>query len=164
MEKQNKTDFTQDQESIQSPEDASPTQQPAQEVPKASTEPQPQVIINNQQPPQPTQNPRPQNPNVLYPKNPFPWHKIVYAIESVISVLLVFRVFFSMFAADRANQIVSTVFLITDPLIKPFENIFAPTPTTGVTVEWSIFIAMIVYAIISAMLGKLIQMFIYRNR
>ncbi len=178
MEEQNKTnmqqnrDLPQDTDPIQVPKNGTinhvlqseNSEQQPQATPEASTEPQPQIVINNQQPVQPTQSPRIQNPTVLYPKNPFPWHKIIYAIESSISILLVFRVFFSMFAADQTNQIVSTIFLITDPLIKPFENIFDPTPTGGVTVEWSIFLAMIAYAIIATILGKLIQMFLYRNR
>lgn len=149
--------------SEQAPEQGAQTEQPA-------TQGQPQIIINNNQPQQEqkeeadfTPPPRTQ-PTVVYPKNPFPWHRIIYAIETIISILLVFRIFLSMFAANDTSEIVRAVFLVTDPLIAPFKNIFPQTTSGELTVDWSIFIAMVVYAILAGIMGKVIQIILYRNR
>lgn len=147
----------------QAPKQGVQTKQP-------TTQGQPQIIINNNQPQQEqkeqtdfTPPPRTQ-PTVVYPKNPFPWHRMVYAIETIISILLVFRIFLSMFAANDTSEIVRAVFLVTDPLIAPFKNIFPQTTSGELTVDWSIFIAMVVYAILAGIIGKVIQIILYRNR
>lgn len=122
-------------------------------------------------PPKPEQEthaeqPAHQPPTVVYPKKPFPWHRIVYTIQSVIELLFLFRLFFLMLGAESSNRIVQVILDVTDILVSPFVGIFPNTELTNsnVSIDWSTLAAMITYGLIAWVLGKIIQISLYRNR
>lgn len=88
--------------------------------------------------------------------------KIIYAIGGFIEILLGLRLIFKMIGANPAAPFVSWVYDWTNPLVAPFAGIFGQHSTTGgpgvVTTgvfDWTALVALVVYALIFALLGRL---------
>ncbi|MFA5932603.1 MAG: YggT family protein [Microgenomates group bacterium] len=102
----------------------------------------------------------PESPQKAYAqkKTIFRTYQVIWYILGVIEVLLTFRVVLKMLGADISSTFVSLLYTITDPLALPFRGIFAISADQGAILEWSTFVAMIVYALIGYALVQLMQL------
>lgn len=92
-------------------------------------------------------------------KNIFRTYQVIWYILGVIEILLTFRVLLKMLGANVSSPFVSLIYVITDPLAKPFSGIFGVSVSTeGAALEWSTFVAMIVYLLIAFALVQLMQL------
>lgn len=85
----------------------------------------------------------------------FRTHQIIWYILGVIEVLLIFRIFLRMFGAYPTG-FANFIYFSSAPLALPFRGILKVTDE-GAIIEWSTFIAMIVYALVAYGLVKLLQ-------
>lgn len=101
-----------------------------------------------------------EHPQRVYEKKKaiFRTYQVIWYILSVIEILLVFRVVLKILAADINSSFVSLLYLVTNPLAIPFRGIFSISIDQGAVLEWSTFIAMIVYALIAYALVQLMQL------
>lgn len=83
--------------------------------------------------------------------------RIVYYIFGVIEVLLAIRFVFGMFGANMAAPFVRFIYNLTDVFMVPFNAIFATQQLEGATFEWSVLVAIVVYALIAWGLVALIH-------
>mgnify|MGYP001565261360 CR=1 FL=1 len=89
----------------------------------------------------------------------FRTYQIIWYFLGVIEVLLGFRVVLKMHGASPVSLFVNFVYGLSEPFARPFAGIFGVTvPTTRSVVEWSTFVAMVVYALIAYGLVELIQL------
>lgn len=91
-------------------------------------------------------------------KTIFRAYQIIWYILGVIEILLVFRVVLKMLGADITSSFVSLLYTVTDPLALPFSGIFGISYAQGAVLEWSTFVAMVVYALIGYALVQLMQL------
>lgn len=83
--------------------------------------------------------------------------RVVYYIFGVIEVLLAIRFVFGMFGANMAAPFVRLIYGVTDVFMVPFNAIFATQRLEGATFEWSVLVAIVVYALIAWGLVALIH-------
>lgn len=88
---------------------------------------------------------------------------IVFAILGLIELIVGLRFAFLLLGANPASAFVNWIYTWSAPLVAPFEGIFnqhAVTAGTGVVVhsvfDWTALIALLVYAIIGGILGRLL--------
>ncbi len=108
--------------------------------------------------PQPVQTEPPQK---VYNKKKtiFRTYQVIWYILGVIEILLTFRVLLKMLGANAGSGFASLIYSITDPLALPFRGIFQISANEqGAVLEWSTFVAMIVYALIAYALAQLMQL------
>lgn len=106
-------------------------------------------VVNNQA----------QNPGAYQKKKAiFRMYQIVWYILGVIEALLAFRVVLKLLSANASSGFVSFIYNVSDPFAIPFSGIFGVTVSQGNVVEWSTFVAMAVYAIVSYGIVKLAQL------
>jgi uncharacterized protein YggT (Ycf19 family) len=91
--------------------------------------------------------------------------EVIYFIVTVLEALLVFRVAFKFFNVAVTTSIVHWVYDLTDPLIRPFQNIFHVTYVgSGYAIDWTTVLALIVYGVAGYLLAWLIQILTIRYR
>lgn len=91
-------------------------------------------------------------------KKIFRAYQIIWYVLVVIEVLLVFRLALQALGANPYTGFVSLVYLVSDPFALPFRGILT-AGTSGTSVfDWSIIIAMIVYALIASGLVQIMQL------
>ena len=84
--------------------------------------------------------------------------QVVYVIFGIVIVLIIIRVILKALAASTAAGFTGFVYGITDPLVAPFQGIFAtPTSSRGSVFEFSSIVAIIVYALVAWALVRLIE-------
>jgi uncharacterized protein YggT (Ycf19 family) len=101
-----------------------------------------------------------EHPQKVYKKKKviFRTYQVVIYILVFIEVLLAFRVFLKLFAANPNSGFTALIYAITDPLAIPFRGIFQTSSTqTGSLVEWSTFVAMMVYVLVAYGVIQLMQ-------
>ena len=86
--------------------------------------------------------------------------QIIYAITTIVEVILAFRFLFRLFGANAGNGFVHFIYTISWPLVSPFSGIFSDTnPVSGVVNnshwEWATVIAFIVWGIVGTVLARL---------
>lgn len=101
-----------------------------------------------------------QSPQEVYKKKKtiFRTYQVIWYILGVIEIILAFRVVLKMLGADINSSFVSLVYMITNPLALPFSGVFGISYNQGAVLEWSTFVAMIVYALIAYALVQLMQL------
>jgi len=100
----------------------------------------------------------PQEKNAYQKKKAiFRTFQIVWYIVGVIEVLLIFRVFLKILGANPASGFVNFIYGVSLPFTAPFSGMFGTTISGTSVVEWSTFVAMIVYIIVAYLLIKLFQ-------
>ena len=87
----------------------------------------------------------------------FKTYQIIWYLLGVVEVLLAFRVILKALGANPTG-FVSMVYNLSDPLALPFTGIFKPSATSSNVIEWTTFLAMIVYLVIAYGVVKLIQL------
>lgn len=84
--------------------------------------------------------------------------QVIYVILGVVIALIVIRVILKALAANAAAGFTSFIYGITDPLVAPFQGIFAtPHASTGSVFEFSSIVAIVVYALIAWAIVRLID-------
>lgn len=74
-------------------------------------------------------------------------YKIVYYILGLVEMLLLLRFLFKLFGANRGAGIIEFIYGVTDILMVPFRFVFPTNQVSGATFEWSVLVAMALYAL-----------------
>jgi len=87
--------------------------------------------------------------------------KIIYYILGVIEALLIVRFILKLLGANPANTFSGIIYSVTDVLLWPFSGIFRAAVSAGIEtksyIEPAVIIAMIVYALVTWGIVKLID-------
>lgn len=79
----------------------------------------------------------------------FRTYQAIWYILGVVEVLLAFRLLLKLLGANPASGFTNLVYVLSDPFAVPFLGVLPTSVSSGSAVEWSTFIAMIVYAIVA---------------
>jgi YggT family protein len=91
--------------------------------------------------------------------------RIVYFLFGVLEVLLGLRVVLRLLGANTGNAFADIVYGITQPFIALFANLFANPALAGNNVlEMTTIAAMVVYAILAWIIGRLLWLTLSRPR
>ncbi len=84
--------------------------------------------------------------------------QVIYVILGIIIALIVIRVILKALAANAGAGFTSFIYGLTDPLVAPFQGLFAtPHASTGSVFEFSSIVAIVVYALIAWAIVRLID-------
>lgn len=84
-------------------------------------------------------------------------HQIVWLIAFIVEILIGFRVFLKLIAANPQSGFASFVYTITTPILAPFAGLTTTPAANGAVFEVSSIIAMIVYAILFGLASYVIK-------
>jgi hypothetical protein len=84
--------------------------------------------------------------------------QIVWYILAILEVLLAFRFFLKLLAANPGAGFTSFIYGVTHPFVAPFLNVFRITRVEGSVFEWTTILAMLVYWLIALAIIKLFLM------
>lgn len=87
----------------------------------------------------------------------FRTYQVVWYILGVIEVLLAFRVLLKLLGANPVSGFTDFIYTLSAPFAVPFLGVIAPTATGTSIIEWSTFLAMLVYLIVAYGLVRLMQ-------
>lgn len=85
--------------------------------------------------------------------------QFIYLILGIMEVLLAFRFVFRLAGANPGVPFVSFIYNVTNVLMAPFNYIFPTLAAEGAVFEWSILVAMFVYALFAWVLTQLVHIF-----
>jgi len=92
-------------------------------------------------------------------------NQLVWLIFGVIIGLIAFRVVLRLIVANPANTFAQFIYNITDIFLRPFFGLTnTPTSTTGMALEVSSLIAIVVYALVAALIVTLINILFSKSR
>lgn len=84
--------------------------------------------------------------------------QLVYVVFGIVIALIIIRVVLKALAANPGAGFTSFLYSVTNPLVAPFQGIFAtPQSGAGSVLELSSIVAIIVYALIAWALVRLIE-------
>jgi YggT family protein len=83
--------------------------------------------------------------------------QIVDYILGIVETVLALRFLFLLFGANPNTGLASFIYTISNPLVAPFKGIFASTNVPGAVFDWSILVAMAVYAVVAYALVRLVE-------
>lgn len=106
----------------------------------------------------PTLNGEPPQKTYQKKKVIFRTYQIIWYILGFIEILLAFRVVLKALGANPLSGFTSLIYSISGPFSRPFAGIFGVSVAQGSVVEWSTFIAGIVYLIVAWGLVQLMQL------
>lgn len=90
-------------------------------------------------------------------------NQIIYYILVVIEVLLALRFLFYLFGANPESPFIGFIYGLSGIFVSPFKGIF-PTFAEGVVVfEWSVLVAMAIYALIAVGIVQLVKILAARK-
>ena len=87
-----------------------------------------------------------------------PSSRLIYLLLDILEVLLAFRFLLRLMGASLSSSFGSFIASATAPFIQPFRGIIAPSPAGTGYVDWSVILAMIVYALVAYLLVRIIEM------
>lgn len=123
-----------------------------------SLDPNPQPVdVYRDDPVTPLEN---QTPQQAYGQKKviFRAYQIIWYLLGIIEVLLAFRVVLLLLGANPASGFTAFIYAVSAPFAVPFRGIIQATQFNGSVIEWSTFIAMIVYLVIAFGAVKLFQL------
>lgn len=82
--------------------------------------------------------------------------RVILYLLDVLIVLLAFRFFLRLLAANPASPFVAFIYAITEPFVFPFRGIFPEIGAAGAVLEWAVLLAMVVYAVVAWGIVRLI--------
>ncbi len=86
--------------------------------------------------------------------------RLIYFVFGVIEALIAIRFLLKLFGANAQSTFTSVIYGVTDPLTAPFMGVFAnPTIGTHSVLELTSLLAIIVYALVSFGLVRLLYVF-----
>ncbi|MGP1387105.1 MAG: YggT family protein [Thainema sp.] len=85
---------------------------------------------------------------------------IIYFLVGALEVLLLIRFFLRLFGANPDNQFAQVIYDFSAPFVAPFSTLFiSPTFGGGASIfDVNLLVAMIVYALLGWLVGRLIQL------
>jgi uncharacterized protein YggT (Ycf19 family) len=84
--------------------------------------------------------------------------QVIYVILGIVIMLIAIRVLLKALAANTGAAFTSFIYNITDPLVAPFQGIFAtPSSSRGSVFEFSSLVAIVVYALIAWAIVRLLD-------
>jgi hypothetical protein len=90
--------------------------------------------------------------------------RIIYFLFSLLEVVLAVRVVLHMLSANQGNGFAAFIYAITFPFVVLFQSLFAnPVFGTGV-LELTTVVAMVVYAVIAWIIGRVVWLALSRPR
>lgn len=84
--------------------------------------------------------------------------QVVWYVVGVIEILLAFRFFLKLFAANSSAAFTAFIYGVTQPLASPFLAVFPTVQVRESIFEWSILVAMFVYWLLAWGIVKLMVM------
>ncbi len=129
-----------------------------EEITRVSTNTTPEKVIHTTR--SVVSSPIPEDPPVkTYQKKKviFRTYQILWYILGIVEVLLGFRVALKALGANPFSGFTNLIYTLSDPLALPFRGILGVTVNGASVFEWSTFIAVIVYALITFGLVELMQ-------
>ncbi len=84
--------------------------------------------------------------------------QIVWYILGIIEVILAFRFFLRLFAANPSAGFSSFIYTISYPFATPFISVFGLTQVQGSAFEWTTLLAMLVFGLVGWGIVKLLTM------
>ncbi len=100
-----------------------------------------------------------EHPQKAYEKKKaiFRTYQVIWYILGIIEVLLGFRVVLRMLGANPQAGFANLIYSLSSPLTLPFSGILPTTAGENSVLEWSTFVAMIVYVLLAYGLVELLQ-------
>jgi uncharacterized protein YggT (Ycf19 family) len=98
---------------------------------------------------------------VVHTETRRPWESVaisvIWFIVGVIEALLALRFLLALLGANASAGFTQIVYALSAPFMAPFEAVFGATRVNGSTFDWSILLAMLVWALIGWGLTALIR-------
>ena len=83
---------------------------------------------------------------------------IIYYLVGALLVLLLIRFILRLLAANPDNQFASVIYGLSGPFMAPFSTLFISPTSGGVSIfDVNILIAMVAYAVLAWLVGRLIR-------
>jgi len=82
--------------------------------------------------------------------------RIIALVFTVLEVLLLVRFTLKVFGANAAQQVVSAIYGITEPLVAPFRGIFAQPDGTPI-VEIATLLSIVFFVLVAALVVALVR-------
>lgn len=95
-------------------------------------------------------------------RSAFTIYHVVNFIIGLIQIVLALRFLLRLLGANPASGFTQFVFDISAPLMAPFVGIFGSTVAEGSVVEWSVLVAMAVYALLSYIVLQAVSLIVSR--
>lgn len=86
-------------------------------------------------------------------------YQVIWYILGVIEVLLVFRIVLKLLGANPLSGFANFIYSLSAPFAVPFVGVLPASAVGTSVIEWSTFLAMIVYLVLAYGLVKLFQFF-----
>ncbi len=91
--------------------------------------------------------------------------RIVYFVFGVLDILLALRFVLHAFGANPSNVFASLIYALTQPFVAIFSTLFTnPVLSSTSTLEFTTIVAIIVYAFIGWLIGRLLWLTLSRPR
>jgi len=102
---------------------------------------------------------RTEHPQKVYDKKKtiFRTYQVIWYIVGFVETLLAFRILLKFIGASPYSGFTRFIYLLTSPFASPFIGVVGPTIQGNSVIEWSTFIAMAVYALVSYGIIELLQ-------
>jgi len=83
--------------------------------------------------------------------------KVINLILTLIDGTLLLRFVFKLAGANSGTAFIQALYNLTDVLMAPFRFIFPTNVTQGSVFEWSVLVAMLMYALLAQVVIKVIS-------
>jgi uncharacterized protein YggT (Ycf19 family) len=90
--------------------------------------------------------------------------QLIYWVFALIEGLIAIRVILRALGANQAAGFAQFIYSVTAPLVAPFVGLFNNPAYQGAVLELSSIVAMIVYALVAWLLGKLVWILVGESR
>ncbi len=84
--------------------------------------------------------------------------QIIWALATLLEVILAFRFFLRLAGANSAAGFTSFIYAISWPFAEPFIAVFRATVVEGKVFEWTTLLAMVVYLLVAWGIGSMLNM------
>jgi YggT family protein len=84
--------------------------------------------------------------------------RVLYFLVHLLETLFALRFFLKLFSANPEQRFVRIVYRITEPFVKPFQEIFEYYAPGGYVIEWATLIAAVVYIVIGYASIRVLQL------
>lgn len=87
-------------------------------------------------------------------------YAVIRFLFDLLQTFLMIRLLLLFFEANAANGIVQFFYTLTSPFVLPFRSIAQATVIQGWTIDWPTVIAMIAYAILCAIVIRIVELLV----
>jgi hypothetical protein len=88
--------------------------------------------------------------------------RLVFYLADIVEVLLALRFILKALGANVGNAFASFIYIISQPLVRPFLGIFPSAGASGMVLEWATLLALAVYALIALLIVRLFRIMLVR--